>query len=131
MKTPNLVQSLILLVVFNFCFVQQCIGFSNGLSTGRQGRQQCYEQTTTEPSLLVLNMISEKNDGQMTIQEPFIRNLASLMLGALIFVSSPLPAYSVVDDDVQGISAVTQSRLGESVRGAVIGGAQIADTLDL
>lgn len=57
--------------------------------------------------------------------------IASFLLSASL-VSFPLPASSyIVDNDVQGIGAVTQSKLGESVRGAVIGGAQIADTLDL
>lgn len=51
-----------------------------------------------------------------------------LMVGNTNLISS-----SVVmgEEEVQGIRAVTQSRLGQSVRGAVIGGAQLADSLDL
>lgn len=41
-------------------------------------------------------------------------------------------ANSIIESsDIQGISAVTQSKLGQSVREAVIGGAQLADSLDL
>lgn len=57
---------------------------------------------------------------------------ASLFISAALYLPPPAAAYSLGDEtDVQGISAVTQSRLGQSVRGAVIGGAQLADSLDL
>lgn len=57
---------------------------------------------------------------------------ASLAVSAALNLPLPVMAYSLGDNfDVQGIGSVTQSKLGQSVRGAVIGGAQIADTLDL
>ncbi|CAJ1944263.1 unnamed protein product [Cylindrotheca closterium] len=70
------------------------------------------------------------------------RVIASFLLGATLsfmgMVSQPLPSVAAsttimdpMPGDVQGVGAVTQSKLGQSVRGAVIGGAQIADSLDL
>jgi hypothetical protein len=64
------------------------------------------------------------------------KSITSFVVAASLAVSAaldlPLPAYSLGDNyDAQGISAVTQSRLGQSVRGAVVGGAKFADFLDL
>jgi hypothetical protein len=57
---------------------------------------------------------------------------ASLAVSAALDLPLPVMAYSLGDNfDAQGISSVTQSKLGQSVRGAVIGGAQIADSLDM
>lgn len=74
------------------------------------------------------------------------RTITSFLLGATLsvmgMINQPLPAVArapppatttimdAIPGDVQGIGAVTQSQLGQSVRGAVIGGAQIADSLD-
>jgi hypothetical protein len=48
-------------------------------------------------------------------------------------LTSPLPAMASMptNDDAQGISIVTQSELGRSIRKAVIGGAQMVDQVDL
>ena len=68
------------------------------------------------------------------------QQIASLFAASTIMVSSfggiichPLPAWSASSssDEVQGIAAVTKSELGQSVRRTVIGGAQLADTIDL
>eukprot|EP00526_Cylindrotheca_closterium_P009431 CAMPEP_0113605764 /NCGR_PEP_ID=MMETSP0017_2-20120614/2503_1 /TAXON_ID=2856 /ORGANISM="Cylindrotheca closterium" /LENGTH=429 /DNA_ID=CAMNT_0000514279 /DNA_START=53 /DNA_END=1342 /DNA_ORIENTATION=+ /assembly_acc=CAM_ASM_000147 len=78
-------------------------------------------------------------DSSRTIA-PFLLSAALSFMG---MISQPLPAVArspppapttimdAMPGDVQGIGAVTQSKLGQSVRGAVIGGAQIADSLDL
>eukprot|EP00980_Cylindrotheca_fusiformis_P022666 scaffold9545_cov102-Cylindrotheca_fusiformis.AAC.1 len=57
---------------------------------------------------------------------------AAFVVSSALYLPLPATAYSLVDEsEVQGISAVTQSKLGQSVRGAVNGGAQFADNLDL
>jgi hypothetical protein len=59
----------------------------------------------------------------------------SLAVTTTIGIIPTLPsfAYSLTESsgDVQGISAVTQSPFGQSIRGAVVGGAQLVDSLDL
>jgi len=57
-------------------------------------------------------------------------------MSTVLLLSPPLPAvaYSDLfgnDGDIQGISAVTKSSFGKSVRSAVVGGAQMANTVDL
>ena len=57
----------------------------------------------------------------------------SLVLGTI--VALPLPALSAslpsAPEDTQGLEVVTQSELGKSVRGSIIRGAQLADSIDL
>ena len=57
----------------------------------------------------------------------------SLVLGTI--VTLPLPALSAslpsAPEDTQGLEVVTQSELGKSVRGSIIRGAQLADSIDL
>lgn len=55
----------------------------------------------------------------------------SLPVSALSPPSTQTTIIDTIPDDVQGIGAITQSQLGQSIRAAVVGGAQIADSLDL
>lgn len=67
-------------------------------------------------------------------------SLSSLLLSLAILSASPVPSAAVASDllspkdlsaPMEGISAVTQSGLGKFVRRSIVGGAQLADKVDL
>ena len=70
----------------------------------------------------------------------FSKKVACLCLSSVLaFSATPIPYASAADasslvlgnEEIQGIGAVTQSQLGQSVRRTIVGGAQLADSLDL
>jgi hypothetical protein len=75
-------------------------------------------------------------DDQELVTYPSANSIASFFLASLISLSMPFPAVSAPllsnqQQEGQGLTAVTQSELGKSVRRTIVGGAQIADTLDM
>jgi hypothetical protein len=120
MKTHHQLPSLCFLLLGLSNQFQICSSFSATNAKSGHGRHNIKQH----------NHIISEDDHQEHVRSAS-GIFASFCLASLVtFNVAPLPAIAAVDD-AQGIGAVTQSQLGQSVRRSVVGGAQLVDTIDL
>mmetsp|Transcript_18754 Transcript_18754/g.26448 ORF Transcript_18754/g.26448 Transcript_18754/m.26448 type:complete len:247 (+) Transcript_18754:164-904(+) len=90
---------------------------------------------TKETPSSVQGTLNPAQSSKLTGRNSPMHGLSSLVLSFALMIS-PFPTHAAGTDlfkadDVEGIAAITQSDLGQSVRRSIVGGAKLADKIDL